>query len=771
DREFQIRTKQGIIKDISVTAVIINLENEKYILTTLKDITEKKNQEKLIAEKMYLQEKILEAMPWGIIITNQDYDIEYINPVMDVYFENARGKKCYEVFQGLKSPCENCKLEDINEGKEYKWSFYSKDTNRTYELYHKPFVNYDGSLSKIEFSRDISERVTAENATKKSEYMHRLLLDNTQEAIYIVQDEILKYVNRNCAKITGISEDSLLGMNIYDFIPDNETNLQKNYHQKIITGVIENVIREVPYKLPDGKAGWLQVNTTCVNWEGKPATLNFATDITEKKAAEDELRTKNEELERINEQLRAVLNTIPDLLFELDQKGRFLSSISLSEEELYVEPDFFLGKTIEEIMPPEIAPKMMESLKDAEKTGYSRGLIYSLEIKGQINWYVLSIAKKHSKDPNKHTFLAMTRNITEQKTAEEAVKLAEESYQQLFESAMDAIITLTPPDMQFKSVNPSAVQLFGFKNAEELCSCYPWTVSPEFQSSGQPSREEALFRIEDALEDGFAKFEWDFIRKDGRVFPGSIQLVKMEMGGKTVLSATIRDITERKNAENRLLDINKELKEFAYRVTHELKNPVKIIKGYINLLNEELGQENHFLKKIAENSDRLLQFVDAELQLARTGQTLSEFRQIKPEDIIAFIASTYKSEEKPEIIFETQMHDISGDPEKIRQVFTNLYANSINYRNPENDNVIIRISSELKDNMVIIRFSDNGMGIAPDNLEKVFQPGYTKGSSKGTGFGLAIVRKIIEAHKGRIWAESPGRKLGATFCIELPKNG
>jgi PAS domain S-box-containing protein len=744
------------------------IKNKQNVVSKVWEISRTKTGEEFPESEGDRLRNILNSLPFGVYITNNKYEIEYINPVIEREFGRIENRPCFDYFHGLTAPCTWCKNANVFAGKTVKWEWFSERKGSTYELIDMPFINNDGSVSKIEFFNDITESKKLEHELRKSEEMYRSFMENTQEAIYIVQNGIVKFANKNCSKITGISQNNIIGQNIYKLIPDEDVDIQKEYHRKLINKEIDHIVREIRFITPEGGIGWLSVNSINTEWEGYPATLNFATVITERKKAESDLQRKNEELEQTNRHLNAIIETIPDLLFELDRDGRYHVVSSQNKEDLFALPEYLIGKTVEEILPPDVSLLVMNAISESDKNGFTKGLIYSLEINGSVKWFDLSIAKKQGEKPVEDRFILLVRNITGRKLAEEAQQRAEANYRQLYESSMDAIFIQTPPHWKCTSANPAALRMFGFDDEAELINCHPITISPEQQPDGQSSYESAVFYMDDALKSGYSMFEWMCKRKDGSLFPASILLTKVKSDDKILLSATIRDITDMKMAENKLVEMNRELKDFAYRVAHELKNPVKIIKGYINILNEELGSNNIYLDKIDANADRLIQFIDDELKLAKTGQSLSGFTDIEIEKLLKDILKSMSSAEAPEITVDSQLLSIKGDYERIRQVFTNLLVNSIQYANPENEKVVIKISVEKKDGKIFIKFSDNGIGIRTESLEKIFAPGYTKGSVKGTGFGLAIVKKIIEAHGGKIWAESSGRKMGATFCIELP---
>ncbi len=134
-----------------------------------------------------------------------------------------------------------------------------------------------------------------------------------------------------------------------------------------------------------------------------------------------------------------------------------------------------------------------------------------------------------------------------------AMRQAQERYRLLFESAPDAIMTLTPPDWRFTSANPAALRMFGVPNEAEITSLPPWTLAPATQPDGCPSEAKARAMIETAMRDGSCAFEWTHKGVDGREFPSRILLTRMELDGRPFLQALVRDVTEQKKTQDDLL--------------------------------------------------------------------------------------------------------------------------------------------------------------------------------------------------------------------------
>jgi len=223
---------------------------------------------------------------------------------------------------------------------------------------------------------------------------------------------------------------------------------------------------------------------------------------------------------------------------------------------------------------------------------------------------------------------------------------------------------------------------------------------------------------------------------------------------KTVVE-TSRDITERKKAEELLKKQREELSTFAHTVSHDLKNYIHLIQSYANflLLKKEGAKEN--TQKIIDVTKKMNEFVTRQLQLADAGKAIGKLEEINLNKLIDEVGRTHDIE-----IRTKEFPTIKGDPQRLKEVFHNLIDNAIEHGEADR----MEISSEKKKDSYIIYVKDNGRGIPKEDIDKIFEMEYSK---TGTGFGLTIVKKIVEAHGGCISVKSEEGK-GTTFEVVFP---
>lgn len=224
---------------------------------------------------------------------------------------------------------------------------------------------------------------------------------------------------------------------------------------------------------------------------------------------------------------------------------------------------------------------------------------------GRTFWAEVSVSRGTFR--GKLILISMTRDITERKRTEDALRKSEAQYLNLFQSSRDAILLCDPVSAQYKAGNPSAIKLFGATDEADLISRTPWDYSPELQPDGLPSGVKAREMIDRARRDGFCAFEWTHKRVDGTEFPADVLLTRVTQGGESLLYATLRDITERVQAEakSRLQTAALDAAANAIVVTDrrggiQWVNPAFTrLTGYT--LEEALGQNPRILKSGKQN--------------------------------------------------------------------------------------------------------------------------------------------------------------------------
>ena len=385
------------------------------------------------------------------------------------------------------------------------------------------------------------------------------------------------------------------------------------------------------------------------------------------------------------------------------------------------------------------------------------------------------------------SFLAVGRELRERKRAEAALHSSEERFRlAVADVSTYAILTLDAQGY-IASWNAGAERIKGYLADEIIGKHFSCFYSHEDVVADKPERVLAV-----AVHEGRFEDEGWRVRKDGSRFWANVVVTAMRNaeGDLIGFSKVTRDLTERKSAEesiqtlNRNLEqhvadltsANRELDAFTYSLAHDLRAPLRHIHGFANILmedwNEKIDAEGkRFLGKIVKSSKEMGSMVDDLLNFARLGRIELQRKLVDLSQVVEEVRGQLEPDTQGRSI-QWEVGDlptVPGDPALLRQVLVNLLSNAVKYTSKEQD-AQIKIGSRNGGSEVTVFVRDNGAGFEMQYAEKlfrVFQRLHRAEEFEGTGVGLANVRRIIERHGGRIWAEGePGK--GATFYFSLP---
>jgi two-component system NtrC family sensor kinase len=375
--------------------------------------------------------------------------------------------------------------------------------------------------------------------------------------------------------------------------------------------------------------------------------------------------------------------------------------------------------------------------------------------------------------------LLSAKDVTERKKTEEALRLSERDYKVLFESTLDGLVVLDAETMKIVLANQTAARLSGVGSADDLIGLDPFQFIPvENRDTVRNIVREDVFE-----KDLHQIHEYRLLPTDGKEKWVSAVSTRTEYRGRKAALISIRDITERKKAEEEKQKMEEQLRlagrlasvgELAAGVAHELNNPITAMQGFAQLLTAR--------KDLDESVKKDLGIIYREAQRAGkiTKNLLSFARRHEPEK--RFISINEALEKTLELrVHQMKINNIEleveldpdsprtmADFHQMQQIFVNIINNAEQAMLDAHGKGKLVVRTRRYGDMIQIVFTDDGPGIAEENLKRIFDPFFTtKGVGKGTGLGLSICYGLVEAHNGRIYARS---KLGegATFVVEIP---
>lgn len=352
------------------------------------------------------------------------------------------------------------------------------------------------------------------------------------------------------------------------------------------------------------------------------------------------------------------------------------------------------------------------------------------------------------------------------KQTKDSLLESENRFERLVEAAQD-LIFITDVNGRIKFVNGAFEKILGKKKQDAIGSRLIDYVLPDDRQSFNSSI------IQQMRTDEFCitfEVRVTTLSNEIKYIIFNCTPLKNEKGNVVGIAGIGHDISSLKSLEQELIDKNRELNDFAYMVSHDLKNPIILIKSFLDTIRSDPSMLQEYYSMITDQSNRLIDFIDQLLKLSRAGKIIEDRIKIDMEVLIRKVYIIQKTEDVPsELKIKSPLPNIMGDPMKIEQVFTNIIQNSFRYSDKNKDKLIIEVDAYIKDDTIIIRIKDNGIGVEKQFIEKIFNAGFALKKDKSTGFGLAISRKIIDGHGGTIIAKSDGKDQGLEFSIELPR--
>jgi PAS domain S-box-containing protein len=358
--------------------------------------------------------------------------------------------------------------------------------------------------------------------------------------------------NRGAEKMYGYSEKEALGMNIENLTPPEKVAEHKELTRNLLAGKIIDSF-ETQRVTKDGSIldVWLTITKIVKDPEGDIITTGR--DITnpigiamiERNISE---RRKSEEKVRLSElQIRSIFDSVGDAIYVLDTaSGMILDCNTSACRELGYSREEILKLSASDI---ELRVKREDIFSMHQKVKSEGVSVEGTHKRKDGTTFPVEIHLTPLLPVQLGRLISVVRDITERKQLEEALVKSEKRYRTLFENSPDAIMTLDPPSWKFTSGNLAMVKMFMAKDKAFFTLHDPWSLSPERQPDGRVSVEKAKEMIEMAMRDGSNFFEWTHKRLNGEEFPVAVQLTRMVLSEKTIIQATISDITERKKEE------------------------------------------------------------------------------------------------------------------------------------------------------------------------------------------------------------------------------
>lgn len=617
------------------------------------------------------------------------------------------------------------------------------------------------------------------------------VLQHLPEAILLLdQDGYITYVNQKAIQLTGYSEIDLL-QKPFSILEQNLSGAYKctfELGEALKKGRFEGE----GWKLnKNGSRIWCTTTISPLfndenEMQGYCCSLR---DQSEKK--EQELKLRQSE-----ERFRLMVEGVKDYaIFMLDTEGHILTWNEGAQRTKGYSGEEIIGRHFSTFYTaPDLEDKKPErELKIAVATGKYEEEGWRVKKNGSVFWANVVITALFNENNQHIGFSKVTRDLTDRKENEEHLRQSEERYRSLVEQVLDYGIFMLDEKGRIISWNEGAKRIKGYTAEEILGKYFSIFYTEEDIIMGKPAYELKVARSKGKYEE-----EGWRLRKDGSMFWANILITAVynNQGLLIGYSKVTRDLTERKEAERALREsyeryrmltdelkranaelsyANQELEQFTSIVSHDLQEPVRTIKSFLQLIDIKLedatvAELKGYLQKSQNAANRMRELIQNLLHYAQLSRGEMVCEEVDVNELFNQALQNLRTAieaNNAQINIENEVPYIFGDRIQLVQLVQNLVGNALKFTVSEVPQIHIRCTNE--HGVVQFSVSDNGIGIAKGDLHKVFEIFKRLSTEKaypGTGIGLAICKKIVDRHHGRIWPEStPGK--GTTFYFTL----
>ncbi len=659
-------------------------------------------------------------------------------------------------------------------------------------------IKYNGNNARFVIANDIT-------GEKRNEENFKRVIESSPNAMVLTNKRgLITLINKQTEELFGYDRNELIGKPLDLLIPPRFKNQHKKDELNFFRSPNPRAInhRKELYGLhKDGREIPLEIGLNPLMLDDGLSVVASIIDITERKKAQ-------EKLIKAENRYRTTLEHMMEGFQILDHNFRYLYVNKAAAEHGKKSKEELLGRTMSEVYPGIEDTDMFYNLAGCLKNGIPVSMenqfVYP---SGEKSWFMLNM------EPVPEGILILSKDIThekltdeelrnyrdnleelvierttqlEQKTKElntalELQRENEENLKLIFECINDYGIILLDINGYIKNWNTGAEKLTGFMQDEILGKHYSILFTTEDLMNDLPRKE-----LEQALSQEKVETEGWRLKKNGKRFWSFsiVNILRDKRGSITGFIKIIKDMTDKMKAAEKLKEhslkleeLNKELESFSYSVSHDLRAPLRHIAGFIQLLEKDIQsnlneKDKKYLDYITGSVKRMGMLIDDLLSFSRMSRAELNKTDVNLNELISeSIADLSDDITGRNIKWNIKnLPVVHGDKPLLKQALLNLISNAVKYTK-QKEEAIIEIGSEAKPNEIVFYIKDNGAGFDMKYVDKlfgVFQRLHSESQFEGTGIGLASIKKIINRHGGKVWADGEIDK-GASFYFSIKR--
>jgi PAS domain S-box-containing protein len=624
----------------------------------------------------------------------------------------------------------------------------------------------------------------------ESEEYFRSLIGNVNDIIAILDLQgTLRYISPSITTVLGYQQDEKLGEIVFDMVHPDDLQVVVDSFFHIVQYPLESSEVQFRFQRKDGSWCFLDgIGKVAQSSQKQPIVIVTLRDQTEKRAVQMEMEAQRVFLENIYRGVELAI-----FIVDVDPTGeiRFAGVNPRHERLSGLKSDVLQGKTPEDLVPEYLtsqsAAEIRKNYESAIESGQSIEYEEELTISGEKHWWLTRINPLKDAQGQVYRLVGSSLQITERKRIEEKLQQA---YAQMEKRVSERTAELYASETRYRilaDASPDMIYVldqeyritYANRNAANV-----FNLTPEEMMSQQIKE---LFNPQ-VGEQQFSMIQQIFLTGERVAFEEQLQfpvgerwlsmiLVPMfdEMLGVIAVMVVARDISNRIAYERQLARSNAELEQFAYVASHDLQEPLRMVSSYLQLIErryaDKLDANGHeFIDYAVDGAHRMKQLIEDLLAYSRVSSRAKPMKEVDIQEVIenVQINMQIKFEENQAMLSYDEMPTVWGDSIQLGQVFQNLVDNAIKFKGEEA--LQIHIGAEKIDSAWQFSVADNGQGFDMQyrsRIFEIFERLHTREETSGTGIGLAICKRIVERHGGKIWAESqPGE--GSTFYFTIP---
>lgn len=629
------------------------------------------------------------------------------------------------------------------------------------------FLGFDAVRSEKTWSDDIIallrivgemfvnalERKRVEEALTESEKKYRNLVETSQDLIWSVDSEgRFTFINAAAKRIYGYEPAEMIGRDFLELLPPEQAGKELSQFEKILQQKnAETIAVNSPYETihlrRDGTPVYLRVSSLIHRSEtgGILGITGTATDITERKRSEAALQ-------QAKDQLQAVFDAVPGFISWVSADLRYIGVNQHLSASFNLPPEAFVGQEIGFL---ETGSGFANFIRDFfSRPVQQDSQEFEIEVNGSVRNYLIVAQKYHQAE----AAVSVGIDISARKRAEAqktqliaSLQESERKFRSLYEATSDAVMLLD--EQGYFDCNRATLEMFGCPTKAQFIGKHPSQFSPSFQPNGQDSISLANERIVTASQIGSHRFDWLYRRHDGSEFPAEVLLTAMELDGKQVLQAVVRDITERKRNEEEIKASLAEKEVLLKEIHHRVKNNLQVISSLLRLQSRYIhDQQTLEMLKESQNRVRSMALVHEQLYQSQDLSQINVSEYIQ--NLTSNLFSAYEVNAQG-VKLQTDIAPISVNIDlavPCGLMINELVSNSLKYAFLSQKGGEINITFKLGENQeCILVVSDNGSGL-PATFN--FQNPCT--------LGLRLVTSLVKQLRGSIELE---QTCGTAFKI------